>query len=406
MALLSVFGGIVITEENEFLCASIGSELYHLATPETIRCHLYDLSSCYLNIMSQGQAALDENSSLKIELARSRIIQKQTRESYNINVERLGKKVEDLRNEIILRKESEKKYRDIFDNALEGIFQSTPEGRIITANPSLVKMFGYANPEEIVTILKIFGHHVVDSVKKIAQQNTKAGLEGFRILIAEDNPTIQEVTAAVLESAGVSYRIARNGHEAIEIIRNEPFDAVLMDCQMPEMNGYQTTKAIREWERNIQKEKTPIIAVTANAMKGDADKCREAGMDSYLSKPITREHLFRTLLKHLKNKKPLENHVETIKEKNIRADTDYSFLLPQINLKAVKDALKIDNTILLKILVNFKNRNLSTLLNMKTAYQEGKWNDLKSIAHALKGASGNIGAVYLQEAAGNETNLW
>jgi len=113
------------------------------------------------------------------------------------------------------------------------------------------------------------------------------------ILIAEDNPINQKLTVTMLEKAGYKVKTVENGLQAIEAMKHEHFSLVLMDIQMPEMDGFEATKIIRSME-NIQS-KTPIIAMTAHAMSGDREKCIESGMDDYISKPIQPEELFKII---------------------------------------------------------------------------------------------------------------
>ena len=106
------------------------------------------------------------------------------------------------------------------------------------------------------------------------------------ILLAEDNPVNQRVAQRMLEKLGHSVVVASNGREAVDALETARFDAVLMDMQMPEMDGLQATGAIRTREMLQGLARVPVIALTANAMKGDREKCLMAGMDAYLSKPI------------------------------------------------------------------------------------------------------------------------
>jgi two-component system sensor histidine kinase/response regulator len=115
----------------------------------------------------------------------------------------------------------------------------------------------------------------------------------LRLLLAEDNQVNQKFAVRAIEKAGHSVVIANNGREAVEIWQREAFDVVLMDMQMPEMDGYEATSTIRKLEQEqAATAHTPIIAMTANAMKGDKERCLEAGMDGYVSKPVKRKLLF------------------------------------------------------------------------------------------------------------------
>ena len=115
-----------------------------------------------------------------------------------------------------------------------------------------------------------------------------------KILLAEDNPTTQRLIQIILETMGYDVTLVDNGRVAIERLSAEPFDMVLMDCQMPGMDGYEATKQLRDAGCQL-----PIIALTAHARQEDAELCRAAGMDDYLSKPFKQQHLIDMLGKWL-----------------------------------------------------------------------------------------------------------
>jgi CheY-like chemotaxis protein len=125
-------------------------------------------------------------------------------------------------------------------------------------------------------------------------------LMGLRVLVAEDNAVNQRVIGIQLSRLGCVTTTVDNGLLAIQALNTSTYDLVLMDCQMPELDGYETTRRLRTIGRN----KTPIIAMTANAMKGDREKCIEAGMDDYLSKPVRVTELQEVLLRNIAKKNP------------------------------------------------------------------------------------------------------
>ena len=124
----------------------------------------------------------------------------------------------------------------------------------------------------------------------------------LRILLAEDNAVNQKFAVRAIEKAGHKVVVANNGREAVEAWQHEHYDVVLMDVQMPEMDGFEATRTIRDKEKKLNPiPHTPIIAMTANAMKGDRERCLEAGMDGYVSKPVKRETLFTEIERVLEN---------------------------------------------------------------------------------------------------------
>ncbi len=121
-----------------------------------------------------------------------------------------------------------------------------------------------------------------------------AAMRELKILVAEDNPVNQKVVTRILEKVGHSVTIAANGKQAVEMASSGSFDLILMDVQMPEMDGFQATELIREHQK-ISGDVTPVVAMTAHALKGDRELCIEAGMDQYVSKPLQIKELLRVI---------------------------------------------------------------------------------------------------------------
>ncbi|HEY6332202.1 MAG TPA: response regulator, partial [Blastocatellia bacterium] len=125
----------------------------------------------------------------------------------------------------------------------------------------------------------------------------QCGSGSFDILLVEDTRVNQFLVTRILEQEGHSVTVAENGREAVAIISEQDFDLIFMDVQMPEMNGFEATAAIREKEQQTGAH-TPIIAMTAHALSGDRERCIAAGMDDYISKPATREHLLGAIARY------------------------------------------------------------------------------------------------------------
>lgn len=217
-----------------------------------------------------------------------------------------------------------------------------------------------------------------------------------RILLVEDNATNQLVAQGMLESIGLQCDIAANGLEALEAIRlsndTQTYTIVLMDCQMPEMDGYDATRAIRAGKAGEENKQLPIVAMTANAMQGDREKCTDAGMNDYISKPINLSVLKSALIKWiLKGEAPVQSNNEQPAVEQIAPEN-----LP---LWDKADALKRignNSALLHKIIESFMNDGLKSLNALRTALDEGNSEHAQLYAHSLKGAAGNVGALKLQ----------
>jgi two-component system sensor histidine kinase/response regulator len=232
-------------------------------------------------------------------------------------------------------------------------------------------------------------------------------LAGFKILLAEDNLTNQQVATAILKKADIAVTLAQNGEEAVKAVKREEFDAVLMDIQMPKMDGYEATRKIRELPG---KGDLPIIAMTAHAMKGDEEKCLEAGMNAYVSKPVNQERLFSTLNRLLRNtpkrRKLSTSNAEPQDRQKERQPADRPSppnttedALSILDVKGAQQLTGLDIDTYQTIVQTFCVDNKKTPEAVEKALEKDDFAELQHIAHALRGSGGNIGATQLHAAA-------
>jgi len=151
-----------------------------------------------------------------------------------------------------------------------------------------------------------------DGENTAANETGADALTGARILLAEDSPSNQMVVIGMLEKAGCNVDVANNGLEALDAAKNLPYDLILMDVRMPEMNGFEATRGIRAFPEPACA--IPIIAMTANVMKGDRERCLREGMDDYLSKPVVREALLSTARRWLSTAEGVEFEATSLEE--------------------------------------------------------------------------------------------
>ncbi len=223
-----------------------------------------------------------------------------------------------------------------------------------------------------------------------------------RVLLAEDNVVNQEVAVNMLEGLNCRVTVAGNGIEALAALERESFDLVLMDCQMPDLDGFATTAEIRRREAAAGRSPRPILALTANAMEGDRERCIEAGMDDYLSKPFTREALAAMLGRYLQpaatSGKPAAAAPQA-EAVAAGAGVDPAGQPPVIDLQALKPIIALARpgrpSPLVKVISLYLDawpeQNEKLRLAVATTDAEAMW----KLAHALKSSSAIVGALGL-----------
>ena len=244
-----------------------------------------------------------------------------------------------------------------------------------------------------------------------SRARTPSRLPSFtaRVLVVEDNVVNQKVAARILEKLGCRVDVAANGLEAIKMLDMFPYDVVFMDCQMPEMDGFETTHAIRRRPDSISR--LPVIAMTANVLEGERERCLEAGMNDYISKPVTSDDFIDMLQRWAPATGTAPSATESVDvpdEITIPAPFPLSKDGPVHNLPEETPALNPDTitslrelddggTFLSDLIEEFRRGAHTYLSETRRAASTGDMDALKAAAHAFKGSSYNIGAHRLAE---------
>ncbi len=208
-----------------------------------------------------------------------------------------------------------------------------------------------------------------------------------RILVAEDNIVNQKVAVCQLEKLGYRADVVANGLEALEAISRVRYALVLMDCQMPEMDGLEATAKIRQRESEQASRRLPIIAMTANAMPGDRETCLNAGMDDYLSKPVNRNSLKATLARWI----PIQTTCNEQKDPVASESREPSHECVDPAVLADLRQLDLSCGLLSTLITHFVEDGPTRLAALQDALQQGDAGALARVAHELNGASGNLG---------------
>jgi len=262
------------------------------------------------------------------------------------------------------------------------------------------------------------GHRASADARRLPVATT---LEQRRILLAEDHEISQEVAETMLRMAGYQCEVVANGRLAVEAVRARPFAAVLMDCQMPEMDGFEATREIRRMERQGQTHAgagghIPIIALTANAIKGDRERCLASGMDDYLSKPLNMDRLIEVLEIHIAGRGASTG------SQVAASPQERSTPAPKVPVDRARPAMPFDLELLRKkwgadmafcrgLIAKYQRRLGADVDRIESHLRAGDAGAAAAAAHGLKGASDYVcarrvrAAAALIETACNENRL-
>ena len=224
-------------------------------------------------------------------------------------------------------------------------------------------------------------------------------LVGIHVLLAEDNEINQEVAGELLREVGVEFTLAENGREAVALAAGRRFDGVLMDIQMPEMDGYEATRTIR---KDLSAEELPIVAMTANAMAGDREKAIDAGMNDHVAKPIDPGQLYAAIRRWFRRTKtertatgPLKTPVATPPA----PAGDLPAELDGIDIPSGLRRVAGNRELYRRLLLKFRDGQARGVDEIREALAKNDHETAHRIAHTIKGVAGNIGANDLQNAA-------
>jgi CheY-like chemotaxis protein len=253
-------------------------------------------------------------------------------------------------------------------------------------------------------IMQAKGNDVISKTRTDHRQHEMKvdveGLRGAKILLVEDNEINQELALELLESNGMTVVVANNGVEALAQLKACDFDGVLMDCQMPVMDGYEATRKIRQ---QPQYKDLPVIAMTANAMAGDKEKVLAVGMNDHIAKPINVEEMFSTIARWVKPANPVISEQDaSSSQKRQKVETEATPEIPELEGIDTQAGLKItqgNKVLYRKLLKKFHDSQADFVEQFKQAQQSDDEQAAARCAHTLKGVAGNIGAKQVQHAA-------
>ncbi len=254
--------------------------------------------------------------------------------------------------------------------------------------------------DSILQALHLAPTKVAQPCEEVRTQSA-TGMTGLSILLAEDNKINQLLALRLLEARQHTVTIVDNGKEALDALARQRFDMVLMDVQMPTMGGLEATETIRAQERESGS-RLPIIAMTANAIKGDRERCLEAGMDGYVSKPVEAQKLYaeiERLIPVSAERQRMHSGVASIGSEKLANETDGALVFDFITALAALERDNGDQELLMEIARMFLGECPSLMSSINEAVRRSDYGALGFAAHKLKGAVSNFYAGAASEAA-------
>lgn len=236
---------------------------------------------------------------------------------------------------------------------------------------------------------------------KNSYQESREMVAGTKVLLVEDVILNQEVAKEILEGAGLIVKIASNGHQALELLKQADYDIVLMDVQMPIMGGYEATRLIRTMEKY---DKLPIIAMTAHAIGEAREECLDAGMDDYISKPIDPEQLFSVIVRWVKPGIKERSNERARKDNDFqkeRMDAGFPKNLPGLDIESGLKRLNGNKNLYRQLISEFAKTYKGVVEEIRDAINKGELHIAEFLAHRVKGIGGNLSAYEVQHAAYN-----
>ena len=248
-------------------------------------------------------------------------------------------------------------------------------------------------------LLQLTGEHLPKALVTRYSSSTSQPKFQAKALIVDDNIINQKVAHGMLSKYGIDSDLVANGQEALQMLTDFSYDLVFMDCQMPVMDGYTATQKIRDPESSVQNHGIPVIAMTANTMQGDKEKCLSAGMDDFIPKPIDPVFLLKTLEKWLQNDIAIASPeaVEGITETVVEIETDTESQL--FDYDAMSERLMHDQDLIRIIADTFLADMPQQISELKAIIQTGNAEKTGAQAHKIKGAASNVGGMVLSELA-------